>query len=42
MLKFSNKLNSKQQTTLEDIFQNPLSTNLVWKDVENLWHALRG
>lgn len=42
MLKTSDKLNSKQQTTLEDIFKNPISANLVWKDVESLFHALGG
>ena len=33
-------LNSKQQTTLQDIFEDPVKSNIDWSDVESLLKAL--
>jgi hypothetical protein len=33
-------LNSKQQRTLEDIFEDPTKSNIVWSDVESLLKAV--
>ena len=34
------KLNSKQSRTLAAIFTDPVSPNIRWKDIENLFIAL--
>lgn len=36
------KLNSKQQSTLSALFQNPIRANVEWKDIESLIRALGG
>jgi len=33
-------LNSKQQATLRDIFEDPVKSNIDWSDVESLLKAL--
>ena len=33
-------LNSKQQTTLQDVFEDPAASNIDWSDVESLLKAL--
>jgi hypothetical protein len=35
-------LNNKQRKTLELIFTNPLPSNIIWQDIENLFIALGG
>ena len=34
------KLNSKQKKTLEDIFKEPIKSDVLWKDIENALLAL--
>ena len=34
------KLNKKQKNTLEKIFKNPISSNVLWSDIETLLLAL--
>jgi hypothetical protein len=36
------RLNNKQQSTLSEIFRNPLHANLEWDDIESLIRALGG
>ncbi|MFM7181622.1 MAG: type II toxin-antitoxin system HicA family toxin [Verrucomicrobiales bacterium] len=33
-------MNSRQRKTLESIFKDPVSANIVWKDIESLLNAL--
>jgi len=33
-------VNSRQRKTLESIFKDPVSANIVWKDIESLLNAL--
>jgi hypothetical protein len=33
-------MNSQQTRTLERIFENPVRSDVLWSDVENLFHAL--
>ena len=33
-------LNSKQRSTLESLFQDPIRSDISWKDVESLLNAL--
>jgi hypothetical protein len=33
-------LNNKQRKTLELIFTNPIPSNIIWQDIENLFIAL--
>jgi len=33
-------VNSRQRKTLESIFKDPVSANIVWRDVESLLKAL--
>jgi hypothetical protein len=35
-----NKLNSKQKKILEDIFQEPVKSDVLWKDIEKVLIAL--
>ena len=35
-----NKLNSKQKKILEDIFKEPIKSDILWKDIENILVAL--
>lgn len=35
-------LNNKQRKTLELIFINPIPSNIIWQDIENLFIALGG
>lgn len=35
-------MNSKNQKTLEFIFENPVRSDIAWKDIENLFWALGG
>lgn len=35
-------LNNKQRKTLELIFTNPIPSNIIWQDIENLFIALGG
>jgi HicA-like toxin of HicAB toxin-antitoxin system len=35
-------LNSSQKKTLEEIFQDPVKSNVVWAEIENLISALGG
>ena len=32
-------MNNKQYQTLQDIFENPVRSNIVWKDIESLLRA---
>lgn len=32
-------MNNKQSQTLLDIFENPIRSNIVWKDIESLLRA---
>lgn len=34
------KLNRKQKKTLREIFSEPVKSNVLWKDVEKLFHSL--
>jgi len=34
------KLNKKQINTFKDIFKDPIKSNVIWKDIENLLMAL--
>ena len=34
------KLNKKQINTYENIYQDPIKSNVLWKDIENLLIAL--
>jgi hypothetical protein len=34
------KLNRKHVKTLEKIYKDPVSSNVLWKDIENLLNAL--
>ena len=34
------KLNKKQRTTLQSIFENPIRSNVLWADIEKLLIAL--
>ena len=34
------KLNKKQINTYKDIFKDPIKSNVLWKDIENLLIAL--
>ena len=33
-------MNSRQRKTLESIFKDPVSANIVWRDIESLLNAL--
>jgi len=33
-------MNQKQRQTLEAIFKNPILANIIWDDIESLFHAL--
>ena len=33
-------MNKKQEKTLEAIFKHPVSSNILWKDIESLFQAL--
>ena len=33
-------MNNKHKKTLESIFDTPTRSNVVWKDIESLFHAL--
>lgn len=33
-------MNSRQRKTLESIFKDPVSANIVWKDIESLQNTL--
>jgi ABC-type phosphate transport system ATPase subunit len=35
-----NKLNSKHKKILEDIFKEPIKSDILWKDIENILAAL--
>ncbi len=35
-----NKLNSKQKKILEDIFKEPIKSDILWRDIENILVAL--
>jgi HicA toxin of bacterial toxin-antitoxin, len=35
-------LNNKQRKTLQLIFTNPIPSNIIWQDIENLFIALGG
>jgi ABC-type phosphate transport system ATPase subunit len=35
-----NKLNSKQKKILDDIFKEPIKSDVLWKDIENILEAL--
>ena len=35
-----NKLNSKQKKILEDIFKEPIKSDILWKDIEKVLTAL--
>lgn len=37
---FISALNSKQQTILKDIFEEPVKSNIEWTDVESLFRSL--
>jgi hypothetical protein len=37
---FPDKMNNRQRTTLRDIFEDPVRSNIEWKQVENLFAAL--
>lgn len=36
------KLNKKRQKTLDEIFENPIRSDIVWTDIEKLIIALGG
>ena len=33
-------MNKKNKNTLEAIFENPIRSDILWKDIESLLHAL--
>ena len=33
-------MNTKQRKTYEDIYQNPVRSNILWEDIESLFSAL--
>jgi hypothetical protein len=35
-------LSNKHKSTLEDLFHNPVKSNINWKDIESLFGALGG
>ncbi len=35
-------LNNKQRKTLQLIFTNPIPSNIIWQDIQNLFIALGG
>jgi len=35
-----NKLNSKQKKILDDIFKEPIKSDVLWKDIEKVLEAL--
>lgn len=38
----SYKMNSKNKKTFDAIFQNPVRSNVIWTDIENLFSGLGG
>jgi hypothetical protein len=34
------KLNSRQNRLLEEIYSEPIKSNILWEDIENLFYAL--
>ena len=41
-MELSMDLNNKQRKTLQLIFTNPIPSNIIWQDIQNLFIALGG